>query len=164
MVEKKKVIFNEGIFAGCIALVGNIDTNRQTVYDPDFVGLEFARPGYLDKDGKTLHRGYFTGTHEEPKALETVASESAQEKIDADKSESASEEELAEPNLEQEVKPIVDPLVEDEGIEIAIEGPLDNIDLIFADDYELDNMGTVATTFFQNIFNQLFKMILSLAV
>lgn len=112
-----------------------------------------------------MHRGYFTGIHEEPKEIvKVVAPESSQLEEDKEAFEEKDTEDGVETSVDPEVEPVIDPLIEDEDVEIAIEGPLDNIDLVFADDYELDNMGAVATTFFQNVFNQLFKMILSLAL
>ncbi|MDO5426593.1 MAG: BspA family leucine-rich repeat surface protein [Coriobacteriia bacterium] len=78
----------EGMFAGCRELAGNGNNPEiVTIYDPDHVTYEYAKPSYKDTDG-VIHKGYFTGT---PKNLVGVKVENKLESLSDAKSLSENE-------------------------------------------------------------------------
>lgn len=64
--KTQQMTYYEGMFQGCIELVGNADTDK-VMYSPDRTDIRYAHPCYVDTDeAKTKQLGYFTGTWTPP--------------------------------------------------------------------------------------------------
>lgn len=149
------------MFYACVNIVGGRGTEAKTLYNVDNVDHSFARPATKDKETGAVTPGYFTFVKAEytytTNKDEVIEAEVKENNVVEDDIVKDTEE--AQETNKDKVK-TNEELAEDEIIEF--EGPLDKIDLVI-DETDQSKVDTVATTFFQNIFNQLFKLILDLA-
>ena len=151
-IKEGESVFTEKMFYACVNIVGGKGTEARTIYNVDKVNHALARPAGM-KDGVVVP-GYFT----DPNGVKTYPSDKvADTSADTKTKEKALDEDV---KTEEKASEAEEATAEEESV-VELENPFEKIDIALDD--PLDGQKPVVLTFFQNIINNLFKLIFSLA-